>query len=145
MQRQMNWFHKQNITECSFHITECQCRALIWELRFCTQDLHLGCIQEMQRSICTECASYCGDTAIVLSSSPDLSQWFKLAETDCEVSCKEKQIPKACVVSCAWILFAFFTSGLLSTTQTSLETELWLRYKVNYRVKYHRTTSMTAV
>lgn len=92
-------------------------------------------------------ASDCGDTAIALRSSPDLSQSFKLAEIDCEVSSKDKQTQKACVVlCCAWILFAFFTSGLLlSTTQTPLETELWLRYRVNYPVKYHRTTFMTDV
>lgn len=43
-------------------------------------------------------ASDCGDTAIALRSSPDLSQSFKLAEIDCEVSSKDKQTQKACVM-----------------------------------------------
>lgn len=109
--------------------------------------LHLGCIQRCNGPSALSAASHCEDTVIALSASPDLSQWFQLAEIDCQVSSKEKQSQKACIVlCCASILFAFFTSGLLlSTTQTTLETELRLRYRVNYPVKYHRKTSLIDV
>lgn len=68
-------------------------------------------------------ACYYGDIAILLSSSPDLSQQFKLVEIATKVSSTEKQTK--CVL--CFMLFGFFLfwTTVVQRSNQPLETKLW--------------------